>query len=210
MAAAAIDYYRARIPVPAHDAVDLPGGIPAEGTRLSQFIYDRLLSTIIRPEGAKFILGPWVSDADCYRWSVVDEFPKIARRIDGGLLTVVGLWGKNPGEPGRGHQIVCYGYETSPQCLWVYDNNHRDQECQLVGLDPDRGVEVRFTGGTDPYRGYFLFDVIDWNGPVPPPPYVSISPSLPALPLSRAMTCRRADSLPARPRCATTATTRRA
>ena len=199
MAAAAIDYYRSRIPIPAHSVADLPSGIPAEGTRLSQFIYDRLLTTIIRPEGAKFILGPWVSDEDCYRWSVVDEFPKIARRIDAGLLSVIGLWGKDPGNVGGGHQIVCYGYENNPRLLWVYDNNHHDQECQLVALDPAQGVTVRHQTGTDPYRGYFLHDIIDWSAPAPTPPYVDLA-------IASGVTLDPGDQVPAggRLRCSVT------
>lgn len=175
MAAASIDYHRSRIPIPAHDAADLPGGIPADNTRLSKFIYVRLLSTIIRPEGAKFILGPWVSNEDCYRWSVDDEFPKLARRVDAGLLSVVGLWGTEPGDVGGGHQIVCYGYDNSPQRLWVYDNNHHDEECELVPIDPAQGVGVRHRGGVDRYRGFFFHDIIDYGAPAPVPPYVDLA-----------------------------------
>jgi hypothetical protein len=199
MAAAALDYYRSRIPIPAHDAADLPGGIPAEGTRLSQYIYDRLLTTIVRPEGAKFILGPWVSDAQCYQWSVVDEFPKIARRIDAGTPCIVGLWGKEAGNPGTGHQVVCYGYDVDPQRLWIYDNNHHDQECQLVGVDPASGVAVLYSGGSNDYRGYFLHDVIDWSAPTPTPPYVDLA-------VSSGVTLEPGDEVPAggRLRCSVT------
>ncbi|MGY3427869.1 hypothetical protein ACVWZW_008373 [Bradyrhizobium sp. F1.13.4] len=183
MAAAALDYYRARIPIPTHKAEDLPanrlGRAPAEGTRLSQYIYDRLLTTILRPEGLKFVLGPWVTDADCYRWSMGTEFVKVARRIDAGLLTIVGLWGKAAGNPGAGHQVVCYGYDTNPQRLWVYDNNHRDEGCWLVGRDPRNGVAILRADGRQAkeYRGFFFHDVFDWEAAESPPHYVDLAVS---------------------------------
>lgn len=176
MAAGSIDYYRNRIPVPSHKTADLPNGVPADGSRLSDFIYNRLLSTILRPEGAKFILGPWVTNADCYNWSLNDEFPKLCRRIDLGQLSVVGLWSKSDG-PGAGHQVVCYGYDLHPPTLWVYDNNHPDEECRLLVVNPDDGVRIGFKGGTKAYRGYFFHDIIDYNGAAPMPPYVDLAVS---------------------------------
>jgi hypothetical protein len=176
MAAAAIDYRRTSIPIPTHVEGDLPNGIPAEGTPLSTFIYDRLLSTILRPEGMKFVLGPWVSDADCYRWSMNDEFPKFRRRVDAGMLSIVGLWSREAGV-GNGHQVVCYGYEVDPPALLVYDNNHHDQECRLVGLGPDQGVAIVHANGQNQFRGYFLHDIIDYGAPAPRPPYIDLGVS---------------------------------
>ena len=179
MAAGSIDYYRNRIPIPTHPTGDLPNGIPAEGSRLSQFIYDRLVSTIIRPEGAKFILGPWVTNADCFRWSLNDEFPKLKRRVDAGQLSVVGLWSQNDGL-GGGHQVVCYGYDMNPPTLWVYDNNYPDVECRLVGVSENNGVRSVYGNGNadfNAYRGYFFHDIIDYNTAAPMPPYVDLAVS---------------------------------
>jgi hypothetical protein len=105
--------------------------------------------------GSSSSLGPWVTDADCYQWSMNDEFPKFRRRVDADMLSVVGLWSRQGGV-GEGHQIVCYGYEADPSTLWVYDNNYPDLECRLVGLGPEQGVAVeRPDGGRSAYRGYY-------------------------------------------------------
>jgi hypothetical protein len=203
MAAASIDYRRTSIPIPTHVPADLPGGdpggIPAEGTRLPTFIYDRLLSTIIRPEGFKFVLGPWVTDADWYQWSMNDEFPKFRRRVDAGMLSVVGLWSRQGGV-GEGHQIVCYGYEADPSTLWVYDNNYPDLECRLVGLGPEQGVAVeRPDGGRSAYRGYFLHDIIDYGAAAPRPPYIDLG-------ISHGVTLEPGAEVPAGQRLACTVT----
>jgi hypothetical protein len=177
MAATSLDYYRARIPVPAHIAKDMDGGVPFEGSRLGTYIYDRLLSTIARPEGLKFFTMPWITTADTFRWSVEDEFPKIRRQIDAGRIVIIGLWSSEGGNIGGGHQVVCYGYETNPMMLWIYDNNHDDQECNIVPVSPDNGIEVRDAAGImlEQYRGFFFHDIFDWQGASEKPPYIDLA-----------------------------------
>src|SRR5207237_2727084 len=62
-----------------------------------------------------------------------------------------------------------------PPSLWVYDNNHPDVECRLLGVGPNDGVSVRYEGGADAYRGYFLHDIIDYNAAAPMPPYIDLA-----------------------------------
>ena len=67
MADVFIDYLRTGIPIPTYVPADHSRGDPdaglADGTWLSTFICDRLMSTTIRPEGLMFVLGPQVTDA---------------------------------------------------------------------------------------------------------------------------------------------------
>ena len=95
------------------------------------------------------------------------------------------------GDPLRGHQVLCYGYEDFTKKLYVYDPNRPDEESILEPISPEKGVEVKGTQkrtSATTYRGYFFADVYFWDQQPPyDPPYkdlvvsgeLSISPQNP-------------------------------
>ena len=170
MALAAIDYFLANIPIPTHTVSHLaPSRVPAEGTRLSQYIYDRLMPSIVNTNASRFILGPWVTDENCYWWSTHDEFARLRRSVDSGRLEVLGLWSKQAGNA-VGHQVVAYGYDFYPQRVYIYDNNHPDEEMTLRPVSPAVGIREFGADGRTvaTWRGFFVHDVYDQANPIRP------------------------------------------
>jgi hypothetical protein len=183
MSMGALDHWRNGIAAPNHFATpehgnDLGGAaVPAEGGRLQSAIYERQVHSLTTAlVYNRWLFGPG-SIADGYRASVGGEFDEIRKRIDAGRPCVVGLWGHKQGDVLGGHQVLCYGYETTPQKLYVYDPNHPHRECEIRPLGLDQGVQV-FTPDqpTNLYRGWFAADVYNW-GEQPPwkPRYVDLA-----------------------------------
>ncbi|PRY21030.1 hypothetical protein [Pseudosporangium ferrugineum] len=183
MSMGALDHWRNGIAAPNHFATaehgnDLGGAeVPAEGGRLQSAIYERQVHSLTTAlVYNRWLFGPG-SVADGHRASVGAEFTEIRRRIDAGRPCLVGLWSLGQNDVFGGHQVLCYGYETTPMKLYVYDPNHPDQECELRPFDvPDRGVEVCAPGISDGYRGWFAADVYNWDEQPPwTPRYVDLA-----------------------------------
>ncbi|MDX1251327.1 MAG: hypothetical protein IDH49_03575 [Gammaproteobacteria bacterium] len=167
MAYAALDYYHAGIPTPTHNTSDFPGtGVPADGTRLADYIYWRLLNSFTVPTTMNFIT--WTMHADhatwffkgVTRWTKEDEFSKLRRYIDSGTPVVLGLvCSRDLTQIGDNHQVVAYGYDFDPDSetitIYIYDNNYPDQE---VVLSSDRS-NPHFNESTGAiWRGFFVQD----------------------------------------------------
>jgi hypothetical protein len=78
---------------------------------------------------------------------------------------MLGLWSMTRGNPLGGHQVLCYGWDTSPIRLYLYDPNNPDEETVLTPESPALGCRVRgsTTGRENFYRGYFFTDVYNWD-----------------------------------------------
>jgi hypothetical protein len=182
MSMGAIDHWRNGIAAPNHFASDPFGNdfggalVPAEGGRLQSAIYERQVHSLeTSAVFTRWLFGP-ASMADGFNASVGPEFTEIRRRLDAGRPCIVGLWAAGQGDVLRGHQVLSYGYETSPMSLYVYDPNHPDVECQLIPVSPEQGVRVRLPGqDAESYRGWFAADVYNWNESPPwSPRYVDL------------------------------------
>ena len=180
MSMSALDYWRNGIAAPNHFAseqVNDFGGatVPEEGGRLQSAILERQVHSLTTSAVAtRWALGP-ASIADGYHASVGPEFTEIRKRIDAGRPCVVGLWALAQGDV-LGHQVLCYGYETSPMRLYVYDPNNPDLESSLLPLSPDSGVQVYCPEPATQYRGWFAADVYNWDENPPwRPRYVDLA-----------------------------------
>ena len=183
MSMSVLDYWRAGVPVPTHRGTpigaDLPpdppsGGVrlPAEGSRLRKYIYNRQLDSLFTSlMFTRWVVSPVFGPNDFHDWAINSEFQIVRAQIATGRPALLGLWSM-AGGPTSGHQVLCYGFELSPKKLYIYDPNHPDIDCELVPVSPTAGVEVRNQKGTrlGTYRGYFFTDVYNWRQT---PPYAS-------------------------------------
>jgi len=175
MVAATLDYYLSGLAVPTHKAVDFPSGsVPQDGSILGDYIYARLMDSILNTSASRFIGFPWQSDQQWFEWTVNEAFPLLRERIDAGQLVPLGLQSKTAGAPGRGHQVLAYGYELNPPAVYIYDNVHPDHECVLRPIDAVTGVreylaEQQDGGGIGDWRCFFVHDWYDFEHPQRPP-----------------------------------------
>jgi hypothetical protein len=221
MSMSALDYWRAGVPMPAHEPGDLPpdrnqNPLPDEASRLRRYIFDRQMNSLL----TRLMFTRWITigitPQNFHDWAVGSELEVVKQQLAQGRPTMLGLWSMQGG-PTSGHQVLCYGFEQSPPQLYIYDPNLPDEEAVLMPDSPSRGCRVRGlrTGREFWYRGYFFTDVYNW-GESPPyaPPYrdvvitsgLNISPGQPDLnvgtPIEVAVTVTNAGEYTSRFRCA--------
>lgn len=169
MAYAALDYYFAKIPIPTHKTDDFPGkGVPPDGSKIADYIYQRLIDSFLTPSAFKFVdwtissdRKTWLRKGVTY-WTKNEEFPKLCKQIDQGIPVVLGLIGaSNLSDVGnKNHQVVAYGYDydasNEEMTVYIYDNNSPDEE---VVLTSDKtNPHFNATNRVDPWRGFFVQD----------------------------------------------------
>jgi hypothetical protein len=174
MVMSALDYWRAGIPIPVHEPADLPADqndnrLPDEASHLRRYIFDRQMNTFLtRGMITRWLPAPWLQPAWFHDWATNSEFEVVRQQLAGGRPTLLGLWGMENWN--SGHQVLCYGFETDPPRLYVYDPNRPDEESILTPVSPERGVVIRGVDSATEtaYRGYFFTDVYNWDEQ---PPY---------------------------------------
>ena len=179
MVMSALDYWRAKVPIPAHDASDLPpdadangAPLPDEASRMRRYIFDRQMNSFLtRLMITRWLPAPWTPPDWFHDWAVNAEFNVVRQQVDRGRPAMLGLWGF--ADWNSGHQVLCYGYDTNPIRLYVYDPNNPDEESVLTPRSPADGVWIigAVSGRQSQYRGYFWMDVYNWdqNPPLDPP-----------------------------------------
>lgn len=182
MVMTALDYWRARVPIPAHQPSDLPpdrngARLPDEASTLRRYIYDRQMNSLLtKLMFTRWVVFPWFGPQDFHNWAVGSEFDIVRQQIDRQRPTMLGLWSMSNG-PTSGHQVLCYGYDYNPHRLYIYDPNFADEESVMTPISADAGVRVQATrsGRQSIYRGYFFTDVYNWDeNPPYAPPYRDI------------------------------------
>jgi hypothetical protein len=177
MAMSALDYWRARIAIPTHTASDFDvDGVPTDGSKMCTYIYNRQIDSLFTSLSvSRWIVFPWADTPENYhKWATQDEFEVVKKQIDMGRPALLGLWEMQHSFPPLGHQVLCYGYDTSTITLFLYDPNLPDQEATLRPVSPADGCEMRDESGNlydkKHYRGYFFMDVYNWaeNPPYKP------------------------------------------
>jgi hypothetical protein len=169
MAWAALDFYNARLPVPADTR------LPGDDDPLARYIDRRLLDSFLTPAALQFVTwtlapdnGPWFLRG-VSEWTREDQVPRLRRLIDAGQPVALGLVGaRDLTQVGAGnHQVVAYGYEVDEPArttrIFVYDNNNHDEEVVLTC--DRRGPNVEASNRRQPWRGLFVQDY----RPVTPP-----------------------------------------
>ena len=145
------DYFESRLPVP-------PGNSAPEGGPLFDFIAHRLFDSFDLPGGVlKYLdlMHPALPDheTDLSRahlaphgrsWRmVVEEWPQIRSDLDAGHpspLGLVCLKSLDPGQLGKNHQVMAYGYDLkgSELSLCIYDPNHPLDDTLRLSISLDK------------------------------------------------------------------------
>ena len=183
MSYSALDCYLNGVTIPAFIEQDFShtGGVPADGTPLSDFIFRRQIDSFLVPSAVKFVTWSVAPDGASLflrgvtRWTKEDEFRKLRAAIDGGTPVPLGLIvARDLNGLAHNHQVVAYGYETSivndELTVLIYDNNHPDEEVKLTSKRDSPGF-AQSTG--EQWRGFFLQDY----APSQPPPNLGVLPS---------------------------------
>jgi len=165
MSLAAFNYYRSGTPVPTHrrGSFGTSDELPPENSRLRNYIFGQQLGSFASAAGFFFATWPWESDTDVlrnqYRASL-NDFDRVRRAIDYGRFVLLGLRSSTRGDL-IGHQVLAYGYEESPPCVWIYDSNHPDLE-MMVEADPTtervvhKHADGARSGSADRYASFFV------------------------------------------------------
>jgi hypothetical protein len=163
-------YLAGRLPPARTDA-------PPGGTPLFRYIASRLLASFSIPSGVlTYYYWANTPDHDTGIWPVIrsglarmtiqDQIPQVTAGIDRnqpatlGLVTVRSL---NPGNLGRCHQVLAYGYDRagSEITFRVYDPNQHDDDSVTISLDtgdPGHPTPIVSNVSSDPIRGFFHVD----------------------------------------------------
>ena len=160
MAFAALDYWHNQLAIPSDSS------LPADGTLVGTYIYDRLMNSILANafKNFHFMRTPdhptWFNGIGVARATREEEFLKLKQLIDQGKPCALGLTqATNVGGFGNDHQVVAYGYEEGdPQStILIYDNNFPNQEIRLTfttAYEPgDRAIHQ--SSGNN-WRGFFV------------------------------------------------------
>jgi hypothetical protein len=187
MSYAALDCYYSNTLVPFMTDSDYPssGGVPADGTPLADYIFHRQVDSFLTPSAAKLVTWSVAPDVGnvfvrgVMRWSREDEFAKLRASIDAGKPAPLGLIvARDLNGLAHNHQVVAWGYEVSPAnegiTLYLYDNNHPDQE---VTLQSDRNTPGFQQSTGEQWRGFFVQDYSMQR----PPANIAIAPVSKAL-----------------------------
>jgi len=162
MSYAALDYYFNNLSIPPHAPADFPfsKGIPAEGGRFYNYLYQRQLDSFTLSNLAKFTAAAFQSDATVQTQTRYTELPLLQSQILAGKPVVLGLI--NPsGISGiaNSHQVVAYGIDENPSTrvvtLYVYDCNEPNVEATLT-VNPSLSPIVESNG--DRWKGFFVED----------------------------------------------------
>lgn len=160
MAAAAMDYWHARLAVPSD------GSLPQDGTVLADYVYSRLMDTFV-DNGAKFIQyatsldhPTWLRGKGVARMTREDELPRLRAQLDRGQPVLLGLTqARSVDRLGDDHQVVAYGYEQGSRytTVFVYDNNNPGAEVRLRLTTVDDPAERTITSSNgSTWRGLFV------------------------------------------------------
>jgi len=149
MCLAAFNYFRYGLPIPPHVDSEIDFNVSFEILRTGPETTS-LVNYIFHSQVATFENAAALSAFGLFDPPFGPELSKAKARVDRGEYVIFGL--KNRREnPGLGHQVLCYGYDSDAGAAIVYDPNKPDQEVAItstrVGNDEvlilrsDRGEE---------------------------------------------------------------------
>ncbi|HEX8100028.1 MAG TPA: hypothetical protein VF660_07500 [Actinomycetota bacterium] len=145
---------------------------PAPRSPLFRHLVRRLFDSFDLPSGPiRYLTWTALPESDT-RWglrglawrSVRNEWPKVKRDLDRGVLAplgVVRLRSLKPWKVGQNHQLLAYGYDLDERpgrvFLQVYDPNHPDADDLTLkfDLEPTSHWKAEYVEGELPVRGFF-------------------------------------------------------
>lgn len=166
---AALDYFNnPHVPLPTQDY------LPADGTTLRQFIYDRQTNSIVdhnHVRWSEFGFNPQgVRNAEFYQWGLEGRLDELRREIDAGRPVPIGMKGCNEACAGD-HVVLAIGYDVggyngdphSPTArqvrIFVYDPNFPGRTMTLTPFPEAaswRYVERDHEGVQRRWRAWFI------------------------------------------------------
>ncbi|HMJ51741.1 MAG TPA: hypothetical protein VK540_06675 [Polyangiaceae bacterium] len=154
MSYAALDYFMSGRAIPPDART------PSNSSVLGRYIWDRHWDSTVRSwHAAKHAeLSACLDDQALARRTTHAEWGRLCAAIDRGTTVVLGLIGWGP-VPSRNHQVVAYGYDDSPQMIYVYDNRVGPEEMCLVN---DGSSTYWWPSGVGPSSSYSSLD--RWRG----------------------------------------------
>lgn len=167
MAFASLDYYFAKVPVPAHEPDDFPNRkYPPDGSLLGDYIYMRAVHSFLTLSAYKFV--DWTLRPDrtySFRKSVfnksrTEEFAKLRKSIDSSKPAVLGLIAASKASDiFKNHQVVAYGYEYDAKekrmDIYIYDSNSPNREVVLHSQELSSNFKA---SNGFVWRGFFVQD----------------------------------------------------
>jgi hypothetical protein len=165
MCFAALDFYRAGLPLPRGAG---PDDHPPSGTRLRSYLWQRQLDSLV-DDGARFVAWPVRLNYVPRLWPLRgglawllarsrEEWRKLRAGLDAGAPVPIGLV-RETGNVYDNHQVLAIGYEETDEAhgaAYVYDPNCPDVE-SVIHLDfGARSLHGRESCGQGPpLRGFF-------------------------------------------------------
>ena len=175
MVFAARDLFQYRLPPPPDRTP------PPRGTSLFRYLLGRLFASFNLPTGPlRYWLWQILPAGDRFglhgvAWRTIrGHWPRIRAELDSGRpspLGVVRTRSVNPLDVGRNHQVLAYGYHTSPSevTVGVYDPNSGQDDGIYIRFDPRAPARPTTFGHniniSHPVRGFFRTAY----APAPPP-----------------------------------------
>jgi hypothetical protein len=163
MAYTALDYFLAHKPIPRQDY------LPAEGTPLQRYIYDRQMTSLTSniDKWAEVIVNPLgARDSEFFNWGLQGSnggrLEELRSFIDRGMPVPLGL----KSDKGGDHQVLAIGYDMGRYRgdlganegdlkIFVYDSNHPNNIMTLVPDVPHK-VYVYTNPDGNVWRTYFV------------------------------------------------------
>lgn len=167
MCAGALDYFYSPTRIPDYDR---PEGIDQ---RLFSFLCQRQLDGLAVPVLLRIIEWMMIEDGEVATRMLRNEIPRLRRRLDSGLPTVLCMIRvKGLGDLTKNHQVVATGYELTPDGksmdICLYDPNHPRSEPEIQ-VELNRKTFALSQSSGEPLRGFFLMQYIPQKS-VPKPP----------------------------------------
>jgi hypothetical protein len=160
MAYASLDYWSNGLAVPESS------NLPEDGTLLGDYIYWRLIDSMVA-NGLKFFHfmrtpdhPTWINGIGVARATREEEFPRLKQLIDSRRPCALGLTqARSIGDLGNDHQVVATGYEDGDPYskVFIYDNNYPGVESSLTfktAYDPGEREITHSSGSV--WRGFFV------------------------------------------------------
>ena len=174
MSYAALDCFYAGHAAPGYTSAEFaPQHVPADGTRLADYIWKRQVNSLLVTTSLKYLTWWLLPDRSLGPIPGVThltkrvEFAKLRRSIDlGAPAVLVLLRAARLSEMMNNHQVVAWGYDYDPATeaisIHLYDSNHPDEAVSLSSQPGER----HFTESTgEVWRG---FHVHTYKSRVPP------------------------------------------
>ncbi|HEY1332086.1 MAG TPA: hypothetical protein VGH10_11540 [Actinomycetota bacterium] len=143
--------------------------VPEKGTPLFQYLIKRAMDSFDIPAGpAKYYAWMALPDHDLawvkgVRWRTLhQEWPAVKADLDAGRTSPLGLVrtrSYNPGDLGRNHQVLAFGYDLDEPAgtvrVHVYDPNHPGDDSVAIAGATSGSSAFSYVQGEDPVRGFF-------------------------------------------------------